>query len=262
MKGVLICGGTGSRLRPLTQITNKSLLPVYDQPLVLYPLHTLTQAGIQDIIVISGNEHIDQMAGFLGSGAEFGCRLSYRVQDKAGGIAQALGMAREFADGDSVCALLGDNIYFDHLEDVISGFQTGAHVFLKEVHDPQRFGVAEVAADGKVLSIEEKPLRPKSPYAVTGCYIYDSRCFSAIDTLQPSARGELEITDLSRWYLDRGELVATVLQDEWVDAGTFESLHRAASLVRERKLGAAAKGKDAALGTATKTSDAPVAITR
>ncbi len=261
MKGVLICGGTGSRLRPLTEITNKSLLPVYDQPLVLYPLQTLTQAGIKDIIVISGNEHIDQMAGFLGSGARFGCRLSYRVQDRAGGIAQALGMAREFADGDNVCALLGDNIYFDHLEDVISGFQTGAHVFLKDVEDPQRFGVAEVDVQGKVLSIEEKPLAPKSSYAVTGCYLYDSRCFEAIDTLQPSARGELEITDLSRWYLERGELSATVLTDEWVDAGTFESLHRAASIVRERKLGTAAKGVDAALAPAIGTADATQTVT-
>jgi len=236
MKGVLICGGTGSRLRPLTEITNKSLLPVYDQPLILYPLHTLADAGIHDIIVVSGNEHIDQMAGFLGSGSRFGCRLTYRVQDKPQGIAQALGMAEEFIDGESVCAVLGDNIYFDSISDTIASFKKGAHVFLKEVTDPERFGVAEIDASGRVLSIEEKPTAPKSNYAVTGLYLYDSRCFDVIRNLKPSPRGELEITDVSRWYQEQNELSATILKDEWVDAGTFESLYRASSIVRKRKL--------------------------
>lgn len=235
MKGILICGGTGSRLRPLTEITNKSLLPVYDKPLVLYPLETLREGGIRDVMIVSGNEHIDQMAGFLGSGERLGCKFTYRVQERPEGIAQALGMAAEFADGESVCAILGDNIYFDHISSAITSFRGGAHVFLKEVPDAQRFGVAEVAADGRVLSIEEKPEHPKSPYAVTGCYIYDSRCFDVIENLRPSARGEFEITDVSRWYLERGELSASVLQDHWIDAGTFESLYRAATLVRERK---------------------------
>lgn len=234
MKGVLICGGSGTRLRPLTEITNKSLLPVYDRPLVEYPLKTLTGAGIQDIIVISGNEHIDQMASYLGSGARFGCKFSYRVQEKPEGIAQALGMAESFADGDSVCAILGDNIYFDDLASAIRSFKNGGHVFLKEVPDAERFGVAELK-NGSVISIEEKPKKPKSKYAVTGCYVYDSRCFEIIRNLKPSARGEFEITDVSRWYMEKGELTASVLKDEWIDAGTFESLFRAAETVRKRR---------------------------
>ncbi len=236
MKGVLICGGSGSRLRPLTEITNKSLLPVYDKPLLLYPLQTLLDAGITDIVVVSGNEHIDQMAGFLGSGDRFGCSFTYRVQDKPAGIAQALGMAEEFADGDSVCALLGDNVYFDALSDTIRNFTGGGHVFLKQVHDPERFGVAEVDGAGKVTSIEEKPLKPKSNFAITGCYIYDHRCFDVIRNLKPSARGEFEITDVSRWYMEQDALTASVLKDEWIDAGTFESLHKAAVEVRRRKM--------------------------
>lgn len=246
MKGVLICGGTGSRLRPLTEITNKSLLPVYDKPLLLYPLQTLVGAGIKEIIVISGTEHIEQMASFLGSGTRFGCKFSYRVQDQAGGIAQALGMAEEFAAGDSVCAILGDNIYFDDVAPAIASFRSGAHVFLKEVSDPERFGVAELRGTS-VVGIEEKPQEPKSNFAVTGCYVYDNRCFEIIKNLTPSARGEYEITDVSQWYAKAGALTATVLQDAWIDAGTFESLHEAAVLVRSRKLMEAEKGKDAAL---------------
>ncbi len=250
MKGVLICGGTGTRLRPLTEITNKSLLPVYDRPLLLFPLQVLLDAGIKDIIVISGNEHIDQMASFLGSGGKFGCKFTYRVQDRPGGIAQALGMAEEFIDGDSVCALLGDNIYFDNLAPAITSFKSGAHIFLKEVTDPERFGVATLETDPnskfpipnssqssmRIVSIEEKPVDPRSNLAITGCYVYDHRCFDVIRNLQPSHRGELEITDVTRWYHAQNELTATVLTDDWVDAGTFESLHRAAILVRDRKM--------------------------
>src|SRR3989338_2023329 len=169
MKGVLICGGTGSRLRPVTEITNKSLLPVYDQPLLFYPLQTLMKAGIKDIIVICGNEHISQMAGFLRSGARFDCRFTYRIQDEPKGIAQALGMAEEFAGTDDVCAILGDNVYFDDLSPTIASFGGGGHVFLKEVTDPERFGVAEVDADGRVAAVEEKALEPKRNYAATGC---------------------------------------------------------------------------------------------
>ena len=234
MKGVLICGGTGSRLRPLTDVTNKSLLPVYHQPLVLYPLQKLLDAGIRDIAVVTGTEHIDQMAEFLGSGSQFDCEFSYKVQEKPGGIAQALGLAEEFADGDDVCAMLGDNVYFDDLSAHISSFQRGAHVFVKEVHDPERFGVAELDECGRVLSVEEKPTKPRSSYAVSGCYVFDYRCFSVIENLPPSARGELEITDVIAWYLGNDELSATVLTDEWIDAGTFESLFTASSLVRER----------------------------
>jgi len=233
MKGVLICGGTGSRLRPLTEITNKSLLPVYDKPLIMYPLKVLLDAGITDIAIVTGTEHMDQIAQFLGSGVKFGCTFAFKVQDKPGGIAQALGLAEEFVDGDSVCALLGDNLYFDDLSETIQKFTSGGHAFLKEVHDPERFGVAEVQ-NGKVISIEEKPQNPKSNYAVTGCYLYDNRCFEVIKTMKPSGRGELEISDVSKWYLEQGELTASILKDEWIDAGTFESLFKAAELVRQK----------------------------
>lgn len=234
MKGILICGGTGSRLKPLTEITNKSLLPVYDKPLIHYPLQVLLDAGIDQIAVVTGNEHMDQIAAYLGSGSKFGCTFAFKIQEHPGGIAQALGTAEEFADGEDVCALLGDNVYFDDLTPAIRSFQKGGHVFLKKVPDPERFGIAEMKGDN-VISIEEKPKKPKSNFAVTGCYVYDSRCFQVIREMQPSPRGELEITDVSAWYLSQGELTATILKDEWIDAGTFESLHRAAVLVRERR---------------------------
>lgn len=235
MKGILICGGSGTRLKPLTDITNKSLLPIYDKPLILYPLQTLLDGGIREIVVISGAEHVDQMAGFLGSGTRFGCAFSYRVQDHPKGIAQALGLAEDFAEGGSVCAILGDNIYFDPIADAISSFKDGGHVFLKDVHDPERFGVAGIHGT-HITSIEEKPLQPKSNLAITGCYIYDHRCFEVIRTMKPSPRGELEITDVSRWYMEQKQLSYTILKDEWIDAGTFESLHYAATTVRKRHL--------------------------
>lgn len=244
MKGILICGGLGTRLRPLTEVTNKSLLPIYDKPLILYPLQTLLDAGVKDIMVISGPENIDQMAGFLGSGSRFGCTFTFRVQDEPKGIAQALGMAEEFADGDNICALLGDNVYFDNLVEQIKSFRVGGHLFLKEVPDPERFGVVEVDDAGNAISIEEKPKDPKSNYAQTGCYLYDSKCFEIIRNLTPSARGELEITDVSRWYMEHGELTCSILQDEWIDAGTFESLLKAANEVRNRKVGAVESGKE------------------
>lgn len=235
MKGVLICGGSGTRLRPLTDITNKSLLPVYDKPLVLYPLQVLLDAGIKHIVIISGSEHVDQMASFLGSGSQFGCEFSYRVQDKASGIAQALGLAESFADGDDICAILGDNVYFDHLGDSIRSFKSGAHLFLKEVPDAKRFGVATMQGD-QITSIEEKPLEPKSNMAVTGCYVYDHRCFDVIRSLKPSARGEYEITDVSDWYVRQGTAKATILEKPWIDAGTFESLFKATELVRTERM--------------------------
>lgn len=240
MKGVLICGGSGTRLRPLTEVTNKSLLPVYDKPLIEYPLQVLLDAGITEIMVISGNEHIDQMAGFLASGSKFGCSFSYRVQDEPKGIAQALGMAEEFIDGDDVCAILGDNVYFDNLAEQIKAFSGGGHIFVKEVPDPERFGVVELAS-GVPVSIEEKPQQPKSNLAQTGCYVYDARCFEIIRNLTPSHRGEYEITDVTKWYMGRGQLSCTVLQDKWIDAGTFESLFKATEEVRNRKQGVAAQ---------------------
>jgi len=243
MKGVLICGGTGSRLRPLTEITNKSLLPVYDRPLILYPLDTLLKGGIREIAIVTGTEHIDQIAAFLGSGSKFGCEFAFKVQEKPGGIAQALGLAEEFAAGESLCAILGDNIFFDDLSPAITNFQSGAHVFLKEVPDPQRFGVATLVqtrdprvSEITIATIEEKPKNPKSNLAITGCYLYDNQCFEIIKNLQPSARGELEITDVSKAYLGLGKLKASVLQREWIDAGTFESLFQASQLAREERL--------------------------
>lgn len=235
MKGVLICGGLGTRLRPLSEVTNKSLLPVYDQPLIYYPLQVLLQAGITDIMVITGPEHIDHITSFLGSGAKWNCQFTYRVQDEPKGIAQALGMAEQFAAGDSICALLGDNVYFDTLAPIIRGFQGGAHVFVKEVPDPKRFGIVELNGD-QVVSVEEKPEQPRSNLALTGCYVFDNQCFNFVRNLQPSARGELEITDVVRGYMQQGRLRASVLQDEWIDAGTIESLYKAATQVRMRKL--------------------------
>ena len=234
MKGILICGGTGSRLRPLTDITNKSLLPVYDKPLIHYPLKILLDADIREIAIISGTEHIDQMADYLGSGSRFGCEFSYKVQEKPDGIAQALGLAEEFSEGQNICAILGDNVYFDAISTQAQVFTGGAHVFVKEVPDPERFGVIELSTQGPV-SIEEKPENPKSNLALTGCYLFDNRCFSVIKNLQPSARGEYEVTDVLRWYLEQSELHVTTLYEEWIDAGTFESLFAAANLVREKQ---------------------------
>ncbi len=227
MKGVLICGGSGTRLKPLTDITNKSLLPVYDKPLIEYPLAVLLRAGIQDIMVVTGPEHMDQIALYLGSGSKFGCRFTFGVQEAPKGIAQALGLAESFADGESVCAILGDNVFFDDLSLAIKNCTSGAHLFLKEVHDPERFGVATMA-NGIVTEVVEKPKAPKTNLAVTGCYVYDNRCFEFIRNMKPSPRGELEITDVSNWYVKQGATTATVLQKEWVDAGTFDSLFRAA----------------------------------
>jgi glucose-1-phosphate thymidylyltransferase len=235
MKGVLICGGTGTRLKPLTDVTNKSLLPVYDRPLIEYPLDIMRKAGIREIAIVTGSENMGQITDYLGSGAKMGCSFAYKVQDTPAGIAQALGLAEEFAAGDDCCVILGDNVFFGDIAPVIHDFKGGAHLFLKELPDCQRFGVATL--DGKkVTSIEEKPLKPKSNYAVTGCYVYDARCFEIIRNLKPSARGELEITDVSKWFVEQGEAQATILHDEWIDAGTFESLFRASELVRQRKL--------------------------
>lgn len=200
----------------------------------MYPLQVLLDAGIKEIAVISGSEHVDQIAGFLGSGNRFNCAFSYRVQDEPKGIAQALGLAESFAGDDDVCAILGDNVYFDDLSASIKAFKGGAHLFLKEVHDPERFGVATME-HGIVKEVIEKPTNPKSNLAVTGCYVYDKRCFDVIRAMKPSARGELEITDVSDWYVKQGEAKATTLTEEWVDAGTFESLHKAASLVRAKR---------------------------
>lgn len=244
MKGVVLAGGTGSRLLPLTKVTNKHLLPVGRKPMIYYPVEKLIEAGIKDILIVTGVEHMGDMVQTLGSGKDFGCEFTYRVQDKAGGIAEALGLARGFvhesASRQKCCVILGDNLFEDSIADVVREFDAGhlasAHLFLKEVPDPDRFGVAEIAEDRKyggqvIVSIEEKPAKPKSNLAVTGVYLYNFDIFEIITSLKPSARGELEISDANREYMRREILSHTILKGWWSDAGTHESLARAVAMV-------------------------------
>lgn len=231
MKGVILAGGTGSRLYPLTKVTNKHLLPVYDKPMIYYPIQTLVNAGIKEIMIVSGKGHAGHFLELLGSGSELGIRLTYEIQDEAGGIAQALGLAEDFADNGPVTMILGDNIFQDNILNSVKSFTSGAKIFLKEVPDAHRFGVAEIEGD-RIVSIEEKPGAPKSNLAVTGLYIYDSRVFKIIRDLKPSGRGELEITDVNNAYVKIGEMEYSVLEGFWSDAGTFESLFRASELVK------------------------------
>jgi glucose-1-phosphate thymidylyltransferase len=233
LRGVVLAGGTGSRLRPLTKVTNKHLLPVGCKPMIYYPIEKLTGIGAEEILVVTGVEHMGDVVGLLGSGREFGCRFTYKVQDEAGGIAQALGLAENFANGGPIAVILGDNIFQTSLKEYARRFvdqSTGARLLLKQVSDPKRFGVAEVR-NGKVVGIEEKPEAPKSNYAVTGIYFYDGSVFDVIRTLKPSGRGELEITDVNNHYVRRGQMGCDVLDGWWTDAGTFESLIRANELV-------------------------------
>src|SRR5262245_41213621 len=236
MKGVILAGGLGTRLLPLTRITNKHLLPVFDRPMIFYPLQTLINAGIRDILLVTGGPHAGDFLRLLGNGREFGLtHLNYAYQEGEGGIAAALALAEHFAEGDRLCILLGDNLIEGSVAPAVERFARqprGARIILKQVPDAERFGVAEIR-DGRIASIEEKPARPKSDYAVTGIYMYDDRVFDVIRTLRPSARGELEITDVNNWYLERGELACELLDGWWTDAGTFESLHRAGNLVAE-----------------------------
>jgi len=234
MKGIILAGGTGSRLYPLTKVTNKHLLPVYDKPMIYYPLYTLIDAGITEIMIVSGRGHAGHFLELLGSGMEFGISLTYEIQEKAGGIAQALGLAKNWADDDNITVILGDNIFQDSVKKDVESFREGAKIFLKEVPDAKRFGVAEIVKN-KVVTIEEKPRSPKSNYAVTGLYLYDSEVFSVISTLQPSGRGELEITDVNNSYLQQGLIQYAILKGFWSDAGTFDSLLRASVLVQQNK---------------------------
>jgi glucose-1-phosphate thymidylyltransferase len=232
MRGIILAGGTGSRLFPLTKVTNKHLLPVYDKPMIYYPLRTLVNAGITDIMIVSGRGHAGHFLELLGSGAEFGVNLTYEIQEKAGGIAQALGLAERWADDEAVAVILGDNIFQDDVKNDVTSFKNGAKIFLKEVPDAERFGVAELGTD-RVLSIEEKPKTPKSTYAVTGLYLYDADVFSIIHSIKPSGRGELEITDVNNAYLKKGMMQYAILKGFWSDAGTFDSLIRASVLVQK-----------------------------
>jgi len=236
MKGVVLAGGTGSRLSPLTRVTNKHLLPVYDKPMVYYPIQTLVNAGIQEILLVTGGKNAGEFLRLLGNGRDFGLKhINYTYQEGEGGIADALGLAEHFADGKPVCVVLGDNIIENNVRHAVENFKKqshGAKILLKEVQDAERFGVAEVR-DNRVVSIEEKPRNPKSNYAVIGVYLYDGTVFQKIRRLKPSGRGELEITDVNNFYLEEGNLTYEILDGWWTDAGTFESLLRANNLVAE-----------------------------
>jgi glucose-1-phosphate thymidylyltransferase len=233
MKGIILAGGHGTRLLPMTKVTNKHLLPVYDKPMIFYPIQTLVGMGIKNIMIVSGKGHAGHFLELLGSGKEFGVKFTYDIQEEAGGIAQALSLAQDFADDDSVAVILGDNIFEDNFKKEIEDFKSGAKIFLKEVPDAPRFGVAELKGN-KVIGIEEKPKKPKTNLAVTGLYIYDKGVFDIIKKLKPSARGELEITDVNNYYIKNNEMGFSVVKGFWSDAGTVESLYRASTMVKNK----------------------------
>jgi len=236
MKGVVLAGGTGSRLNPLTRVTNKHLLPIYDKPMVYYPIQTLVNAGVHEILLVTGGKNAGDFLRLLGNGRDFGLKhLNYTYQEGEGGIADALALAEHFADGDAICVILGDNIIENNICQAVANFnkqKEGAKILLKEVTDAQRFGVAEVRGNN-VVGIEEKPKRPKSNYAVIGIYLYDYSVFTKIRRLKPSGRRELEITDVNNFYIEEGKLTYEILDGWWTDAGTFESLLRANNLVAQ-----------------------------
>jgi len=237
LKGIILAGGLGTRLTPLTKITNKHLLPIYCKPMIYYPIQTLVDAGIKEILIVTGGQHAGEFLRLLGNGAEFGLKhINYTYQEGEGGIAAALRLAEHFADKDKVAVILGDNIIEKSIAKHVEEFRNqtrGARILLKKVPDPERFGV--VGFKGKeIVSIEEKPKHPKSDYAVTGIYMYDNQVFDIIKTLKPSHRGELEITDVNRAYLKTGELTYGILDGWWTDSGTFDSLLRASNLVAKR----------------------------
>ncbi len=233
MKGIILAGGTGSRLYPSTKVTNKHLLPVYDRPMIYYPIQTLKNSGIREILIISSPEHAGDFMQLLGSGMDFDLDFTYKVQDGAGGIAQALSLAEEFAHGAPIAVSLSDNIFEDDFADEVFYFQKGAQIFVKKVEDPSRFGIVEIREDNSVRSIEEKPAFPKSNYAQTGFFLYDRHVFDYIKQIQPSKRGELEITDVNALYLQKNQLKASVISGMWVDAGTHNSLLEASLLAQE-----------------------------
>ena len=239
MKGIVLAGGIGSRLYPLTRVTNKHLLPVYDKPMIFYPLQTLVDAGVRDILIVTGGQNAGDFLRLLQNGKELGLQqLSFAYQEGEGGIAYALRLAEPFAQGDRICVVLGDNIIEGDVRGAATSFQQqekGAMVMLKQVPDPERFGVP-VIEDGRIVRIEEKPKKPLSPYAVIGIYFYDGSVFERIRTLKPSGRGEYEITDINNSYIEEGTLRHTLLDGWWTDAGTFESLWHASNMVRDKVL--------------------------
>src|SRR5208283_3058810 len=236
LKGIILAGGTGSRLFPLTKVTNKHLLPVYNEPMIYYPLRTLVNAGITQILIVTGGRNAGDFLRLLANGKEFGLkRLNYAYQEGEGGIADALRLAEDFAEGDKICVVLGDNILEGSIQQAARNFAEqarGAHVLLKGVANPERFGVPVLEGD-KIVRIEEKPAHPASQFAVTGVYFYDSSVFEKANRLKPSSRGELEITDVNNAYLAEGTLTYSILEGWWTDAGTFESLRLATNLVAE-----------------------------
>ena len=231
MKGIILAGGGGTRLAPLTKITSKQLLPVYDKPMVFYPLNTLLKAGIKDILIIVAPDHAGDFLKLLGSGKQFGAKFTYEIQDKPEGLAQAFIIGQDFIGNDNVVMILGDNIFEDDFGRIIKKFRKGAHIFARKVSDPERFGVVKFDKKGRAIQIEEKPKKFLSSYAITGLYIYDHRVVEVAKGLKPSIRGELEVTDLHNWYLGRGELKVDIVRGEWVDAGTFDSLLKASNWV-------------------------------
>ena len=236
MKGVILAGGLGTRLHPLTKVTNKHLLPVYDKPMIYYPMQTLINAGIQDILIVTGGNNAGDFLKLLGNGKEFGLKhINYTYQEGEGGIAEALRLAEFFASGEKICVVLGDNIIEKNIRKAAENFRRqkeGAKILLKEVPDPQRFGVPELKGD-RIVQIEEKPKNPKSRYAVIGIYLFGREVFDIIKTLRPSDRGELEITDVNNRYIEKGLMTWDILEGWWTDAGTFESLLRANQLVAQ-----------------------------
>lgn len=234
MKGIILAGGTGSRLYPLTKVTNKHLLPVGKYPMIFHSVYKLAQAGVRDILIVTGKDHMGDVVNLLGSGTDMGVTFTYKVQDEAGGIAQALGLAEHIVGVEQMIVILGDNVFEDNLSSFVENFQKqeiGAKILIQEVHDPQRYGVPELEGNN-ILSIEEKPNSPKSNYAVTGIYMYDHSVFDIVKNLKPSGRGELEITDVNNEYIKKGQLTYDILKGWWTDAGTHASLAKANELAQ------------------------------
>jgi glucose-1-phosphate thymidylyltransferase len=259
MKGIILAGGLGSRLRPLTKVTNKHLLPVYDKPMIYYPLECLCKAGIKDIMIVTGGHSAGDFLRLLGNGRDFGLKdIFYTYQEGEGGIADALKLCEHFAAGERIVVMLGDNILEDDITPFVNRFESqasGARILLKEVADPQRFGVAELD-DDRIVAIEEKPASPKSRYAVTGIYMYDRRVFDFCNRLKPSDRGELEITDVNNAYIKEGDLHYDILDGWWTDAGTFESLHHASMLIAHKHQGIGAPANLAVRDSSRRTGRA------
>lgn len=236
MKGIILAGGKGTRLRPLTKVTSKQLLPIYDKPMIYFPLETLINAGIRDILIIVAPDHAGDFLKLLGSGKDFGCDFSYEVQEEARGLADAFLIGEKFIADDNVTMILGDNLFDDDFSDSIKTFKTGGRVFAKKVPDPERFGVVEFDEKHNVVSIVEKPENPKSEYAVTGLYIFDNTVIQRAKNLKPSARNELEIVDLQNSYLKDGQLDVAFVNGQWLDTGTFEAMYQATNFVRDKQL--------------------------